>query len=87
MVVNNAGYGVSGAIEELSEEQARAREQIEVNLFGALWVTLIACPTDAEVTGAARCAPEVVSPSRFRGNVFARVCSACAVSRVATRAG
>ena len=37
VVVNNAGYGVSGAIEELSEEQAR--RQIEVNLFGALWVT------------------------------------------------
>src|SRR6202012_5630872 len=32
VVVNNAGYGVSGAIEELSEEQAR--RQIEVNLFG-----------------------------------------------------
>ena len=34
VVVNNAGYGVSGAIEELSEEQAR--RQIEVNLFGRL---------------------------------------------------
>lgn len=42
IVVNNAGYGVSGAIEELSEEQAR--EQIEVNLFGALWVTQAALP-------------------------------------------
>jgi NAD(P)-dependent dehydrogenase (short-subunit alcohol dehydrogenase family) len=41
-VVNNAGYGVSGAIEELSEEQAR--RQIEVNLFGALWVTQAALP-------------------------------------------
>jgi NAD(P)-dependent dehydrogenase (short-subunit alcohol dehydrogenase family) len=42
VVVNNAGYGVSGAIEELSEEQAR--RQIEVNLFGALWVTQAALP-------------------------------------------
>lgn len=42
VVVNNAGYGVSGAIEELSEHQARA--QIEVNLFGALWVTQAALP-------------------------------------------
>lgn len=41
-VVNNAGYGVSGAIEELTEEQAR--QQIEVNLFGALWVTQAALP-------------------------------------------
>jgi NAD(P)-dependent dehydrogenase (short-subunit alcohol dehydrogenase family) len=42
VVVNNAGYGVSGAIEELTEEQAR--RQIEVNLFGALWVTQAAVP-------------------------------------------
>jgi NAD(P)-dependent dehydrogenase (short-subunit alcohol dehydrogenase family) len=42
VVVNNAGYGVSGAIEELSEDQAR--RQIEVNLLGALWVTQAALP-------------------------------------------
>jgi NAD(P)-dependent dehydrogenase (short-subunit alcohol dehydrogenase family) len=42
VVVNNAGYGVSGAIEELSEQQARG--QVEVNLFGALWVTQAALP-------------------------------------------
>jgi NAD(P)-dependent dehydrogenase (short-subunit alcohol dehydrogenase family) len=42
VVVNNAGYGVSGAIEELSEEQAR--RQLEVNLFGALWITQAALP-------------------------------------------
>ena len=42
VVVNNAGYGVSGAIEELTEAQARS--QFEVNLFGALWVTQAALP-------------------------------------------
>lgn len=42
VVVNNAGYGLFGAIEELSEQQARA--QIETNLFGALWVTKAALP-------------------------------------------
>src|ERR1700727_2864545 len=42
VVVNNAGDGVSGAVEGLSEEQAR--RQIEVNLFGALWVTQAALP-------------------------------------------
>jgi NAD(P)-dependent dehydrogenase (short-subunit alcohol dehydrogenase family) len=42
VVVNNAGYGLFGAIEEVSEEQARA--QIETNLFGALWVTQAAIP-------------------------------------------
>ena len=42
VVVNNAGYGLFGAIEEISEAQARA--QIETNLFGALWVTQAAVP-------------------------------------------
>jgi NAD(P)-dependent dehydrogenase (short-subunit alcohol dehydrogenase family) len=42
VIVNNAGYGLFGAIEEVSEEQARA--QIETNLFGALWVTQAALP-------------------------------------------
>ncbi len=42
VVVNNAGYGLFGAIEEVSEEQAR--DQIETNLFGALWVTKAALP-------------------------------------------
>ena len=42
VVVNNAGYGLFGTIEEVSEEQARA--QIETNLFGALWVTQAALP-------------------------------------------
>jgi NAD(P)-dependent dehydrogenase (short-subunit alcohol dehydrogenase family) len=42
IVVNNAGYGQFGMIEELSEEDARA--QIETNVFGALWVTQAALP-------------------------------------------
>jgi NAD(P)-dependent dehydrogenase (short-subunit alcohol dehydrogenase family) len=42
VVVNNAGYGLFGTIEEVSEEQARA--QLETNLFGALWVTKAALP-------------------------------------------
>ncbi|WP_329140361.1 SDR family oxidoreductase [Streptomyces sp. NBC_01476] len=42
VVVNNAGYGLFGTIEEVSEEQARA--QIETNLFGALWVTKAVVP-------------------------------------------
>ena len=37
VVINNAGYGLFGAIEEVSETEAR--EQLETNLFGALWVT------------------------------------------------
>lgn len=42
IVVNNAGYGHFGMIEEISEEDARA--QLETNLFGALWVTQAALP-------------------------------------------
>ncbi len=42
VVVNNAGYGAFGAIEEVTEAQARA--QIETNLFGALWVTQAVLP-------------------------------------------
>ena len=42
IVVNNAGYGQFGMVEELSE--ADLRRQLEVNLFGALWVTQAALP-------------------------------------------
>ncbi|MDC3961833.1 oxidoreductase [Polyangium jinanense] len=37
VLVNNAGYGALGAVEELSEEQTQ--RQLEVNLHGALRVT------------------------------------------------
>jgi NAD(P)-dependent dehydrogenase (short-subunit alcohol dehydrogenase family) len=42
VVVNNAGYGQFGMIEELSE--AELRDQVETNLFGAFWVTQAALP-------------------------------------------
>jgi NAD(P)-dependent dehydrogenase (short-subunit alcohol dehydrogenase family) len=42
VVVNNAGYGLFGAVEEISPQQAR--DQIETNLFGVLWVTQAALP-------------------------------------------
>ena len=42
VIVNNAGYGLFGAIKEVSETEVRA--QIETNLFGALWVTQAALP-------------------------------------------
>jgi NAD(P)-dependent dehydrogenase (short-subunit alcohol dehydrogenase family) len=42
IVVNNAGYGQFGMVEEISEQEAR--DQIETNLFGALWVTQAALP-------------------------------------------
>ncbi|MCP2196097.1 SDR family oxidoreductase [Williamsia deligens] len=42
VVVNNAGYGLFGFVEEVSESEAR--DQIETNVFGALWVTQAALP-------------------------------------------
>lgn len=42
VVINNAGYGHFGTVEELSEDEVRA--QLETNLFGALWVTQAALP-------------------------------------------
>jgi NAD(P)-dependent dehydrogenase (short-subunit alcohol dehydrogenase family) len=42
VVVNNAGYGQFGMIEEITEQEARA--QFETNLFGVLWVTQAALP-------------------------------------------
>lgn len=42
IVVNNAGYGQFGMLEELTEQEAR--EQLETNLFGALWVTQAVLP-------------------------------------------
>ena len=36
VIVNNAGYGLFGAIEELTEQQLR--DELETNVFGAVWV-------------------------------------------------
>ncbi|SHN15556.1 SDR family oxidoreductase [Cryptosporangium aurantiacum] len=42
VVVNNAGYGLFGAVEELTEADIRA--QMETNFFGALWVSQAVLP-------------------------------------------
>jgi len=42
VVVNNAGYAQVGAVEELSEQEMR--DQLETNVFGALWVVQAVLP-------------------------------------------
>jgi len=42
IVVNNAGFGHMGYVEELTEEEIRA--QFDTNVFGVIWVTQAALP-------------------------------------------
>ncbi|MFB6725771.1 SDR family NAD(P)-dependent oxidoreductase [Kribbella sp. NPDC056345] len=42
VIVNNAGYAQIGAIEELTEQELR--DQLETNVFGAVWVIQAALP-------------------------------------------
>lgn len=42
VVVNNAGYGLFGMVEELTEQALR--DQFETNVFGALWVAQAVLP-------------------------------------------
>lgn len=42
VVINNAGTGVFGAVEEIAEQDAR--DIIDANFFGTLWITQAALP-------------------------------------------
>src|ERR1700761_8450416 len=42
VLINNAGYGLFGAIEEMTEKDAR--DQMETNFFGLLWLSQAVLP-------------------------------------------
>ena len=46
VLVNNAGYGLAGGVEEATEQEVR--DQFEVNVFGALWCTQAVLPVMRE---------------------------------------
>jgi Short-chain alcohol dehydrogenase of unknown specificity len=46
VVINNAGYGLFGAIEEVSEQATK--DIFEANVYGTLWVTQAALPVFRE---------------------------------------
>lgn len=46
VLVNNAGYGLIGAVEEVSEEEARA--VLDTDLLGALWLSQAVLPVMRE---------------------------------------
>ncbi|MFF3753134.1 SDR family NAD(P)-dependent oxidoreductase [Streptomyces sp. NPDC002018] len=62
VLVNNAGHMLVGAVEEVTEEQARA--QMDVNYFGALWTTRAVLPGMRQ-----RRAGRIVQVSSFGGLV------------------
>jgi NAD(P)-dependent dehydrogenase (short-subunit alcohol dehydrogenase family) len=68
VIVNNAGYAQIGAIEELTEQHLR--DQLETNLFGAVWVIQAALPLPARAGRRAH-HPDVLG-RRAHGNAARR---------------
>jgi short-subunit dehydrogenase len=78
VVVNNAGYGLSGVFEELSEAQIRT--QMEVNFFGLISVTKKAMEVMREQKPAGGLIQQVTSIGGQRGVPFFSIYCASKVS-------
>jgi NAD(P)-dependent dehydrogenase (short-subunit alcohol dehydrogenase family) len=64
LLVNNAGYGLFGAVE--TTPIAAARRQFEVNLFGLAHLTQLLLPAMRE-----RCAGRIINVSSMAGRIYA----------------
>jgi NADP-dependent 3-hydroxy acid dehydrogenase YdfG len=62
VLINNAGYGLQGAIEETTEQQAR--NQMETNFFGLLWVSQAVLPVMREQKSG-----HIIQVSSFLGHI------------------
>jgi NAD(P)-dependent dehydrogenase (short-subunit alcohol dehydrogenase family) len=77
VVVNNAGFGLFGALEELSDEELR--REFDTNVFGALNVTRAALPElrrrrsghIVQISSLEGVAPAVAGESAYAGSKFA----------------
>ena len=77
VVVNNAGYGLFGALEELPEDELR--REFETNVFGALAVTRAVLPQlrsqrsghIVQITSLEGVAPAVAGETAYAGTKFA----------------
>jgi NAD(P)-dependent dehydrogenase (short-subunit alcohol dehydrogenase family) len=77
VVVNNAGYGLFGALEELTDDELRG--EFETNVFGALNVTRAALPQlrrqraghIVQISSLEGVAPAVAGESAYAGTKFA----------------
>ncbi len=65
VVVNNAGYGIGGFFEELSE--AEIREQFDTNFFGAQAVTRAALPLLRRTAAQSELRTKVINISSIQG--------------------